>query len=60
MLSESSRGKSATAALQRGRSALATFLQQQGAGAVRIHCGSGQPPRRGRTGKLQRVIGWRG
>jgi len=36
---------------------LTTFLHEQGAGAVRIHCGSGQPPRRGRTGKLQRVIG---
>jgi len=59
-LNTAARGKAATAALQRGRAVLATFLREQGAGAVRIHCGSGHPPRRGRTGKLQRVIGWRG
>jgi len=59
-LHTAARGKDAAAALQRGRSALTTFLHEQGAGAVRIHCGSGHAPRRGRTGKLQRVIGWRG
>jgi len=59
-LNTAARGKAATAALQRGRSVLTTFLRDQGAGAVRIHCGSGHAPRRGRTGKLQRVIGWRG
>ena len=56
-LNTAARGKAATAALQRGRSVLATFLREQGAGAVRIHCGSGHPPRRGHSGKLQRVIG---
>jgi phenylacetate-coenzyme A ligase PaaK-like adenylate-forming protein len=59
-LNTAARGKAATAALQRGRSALATFLRDQGAGAVRIHCGSGHPPRLGSTGKLQRVIGGSG
>jgi phenylacetate-coenzyme A ligase PaaK-like adenylate-forming protein len=58
-LSTAARGKAAGAALQRGRSVLATFLREQGAGTVRIHCGSGQPPRRGRSGKLQRVISGR-
>ncbi len=53
------RGKAATTALQRGRSVLVTFLREQGAGTVRIHCGSGQPMRRGRSGKLQRVIACR-
>ena len=59
-LNTAARGKAATAALQRGRAVLTTFLREQGAGAVRIHCGIGHPPRRGRTGKLPRVIGWRG
>jgi phenylacetate-CoA ligase len=59
-LNTAARGKAATAALQRGRSVLTSFLREQGAGAIRIHCGSGHPPRRGRTGKLQRVIGWQG
>ena len=56
-LNTAARGKVAEAALQRGRSVLASFLREQGAGAVRIHCASGHAPRRGRTGKLQRVIG---
>jgi len=55
-LSTGAGGRSAAAALQRGRSVLAAFLLDQGAGTVRIHCRSGLPPRRGRSGKLQRVI----
>ena len=39
-------------------SVLGAFLQEQGAGPVRIRCASGRPPRLGRSGKLQRVIGW--
>lgn len=56
-LSTSARGKAASASLQRGRSALVAFLEEQGAGPVRIRCAIGRPPRLGRTGKLQRVIG---
>lgn len=56
-LSTPAHGPAAHAALQRGRSALGAFLKDQGAGTVRIHCKSGHPPRRGRSGKLQRVIG---
>ena len=55
-LSSAGRGRGATAALQRGRSVLAAFLREQGAGAVRIHCSSDVAPRLGRSGKLQRVI----
>ncbi|MEP7301894.1 MAG: phenylacetate--CoA ligase family protein [Caldimonas sp.] len=57
-LSTPAHGPAARAALQRGRSALGAFLEEQGAGTVRIRCQSGHPPRRGRSGKLQRVIGW--
>jgi phenylacetate-coenzyme A ligase PaaK-like adenylate-forming protein len=56
-LSTPARGKAAIATLQRGRSALSAFLLEQGAGAIRIRCASGRPPRLGRSGKLQRVIG---
>ena len=55
-LSTAAHGEAATLVLQRGRSVLAAFLRDQGAGTVRIHCCSGQAPRRGRSGKLQRVI----
>jgi phenylacetate-coenzyme A ligase PaaK-like adenylate-forming protein len=55
-LSTATSGKAAAVALQRGRFVLATFLREQGAGPVRIHCRSGLAPRRGRSGKLQRVI----
>lgn len=56
-LSTAARGKAASASLQRGRSVLGAFLREQGAGAIRIRCCSGQAPRLGRSGKLQRVIG---
>ncbi len=56
-LSTPAHGPAAVAALRRGRSALGAFLDERGAGKVRIRCQSGHPPRRGRSGKLQRVIG---
>jgi phenylacetate-coenzyme A ligase PaaK-like adenylate-forming protein len=49
-------GPSATAALRRGRAALAAFIAAQGVAGVEIHCRSGAPRRPGRSGKLQRVI----
>jgi phenylacetate-coenzyme A ligase PaaK-like adenylate-forming protein len=49
-------GSAATAALRRGRAALAGYLERQGAGAVHIHCRSGEPGRRGRSGKIKRVL----
>ncbi|HEX7436374.1 MAG TPA: phenylacetate--CoA ligase family protein, partial [Caldimonas sp.] len=57
-LSTAGHGKAACASLQRGRSVLGEFLREQGAGAIRIRCLSGRPPRLGRSGKLQRVVGW--
>jgi phenylacetate-coenzyme A ligase PaaK-like adenylate-forming protein len=50
------RGPQARSALRRGRAALKAFLERQGAGHVRIHGCSGQPGRRGRSGKVQRVV----
>ena len=49
-------GSAADDGLRRGRSALLGFLSRQGAGKVRIRCRSGHPARRGRTGKVTRVI----
>lgn len=49
-------GSAADDGLRRGRSALLGFLIRQGAGKVRIRCRSGRPARRGRTGKIMRVI----
>jgi hypothetical protein len=57
-LSTAAHGKAASASLQRGRSVLGAFLHEQGVGSVRIRCSSGRAPRLGRSGKLQRVIGW--
>ncbi|MGE5116245.1 MAG: phenylacetate--CoA ligase family protein [Betaproteobacteria bacterium] len=50
-------GAEAKGALRRGRAALARFLERQGVVAVRIRCRSGEAPRVGRSGKLQRVVG---
>jgi phenylacetate-coenzyme A ligase PaaK-like adenylate-forming protein len=50
------RGVAADSALHRARSVLSAFLTQQGASGVRIHCKSGQPGRRGRSGKIQHVV----
>jgi phenylacetate-coenzyme A ligase PaaK-like adenylate-forming protein len=49
-------GSAGTAALRRGRAALAGYLERQGAGEVRIHCRSGEPGRPGRSGKIKRVV----
>jgi phenylacetate-coenzyme A ligase PaaK-like adenylate-forming protein len=49
-------GEAARHALPRARRTLEAFLAQQGAAGVHVHCRSGQPGRRGRSGKVQRVI----
>ncbi len=49
-------GRAADALLRRARSALAAFLAGQGAVGVHIHCRSGEPERRGASGKVQRVL----
>jgi len=55
-LSTSGHGADATRRLHSARSALAAFLHEQGAAALRIHCCTGRAPRRGRSGKLQRIL----
>lgn len=50
------RGDEARRALPRARRTLQAFLREQGAPDVHIHCRSGEPGRRGRSGKVQRVI----
>jgi phenylacetate-coenzyme A ligase PaaK-like adenylate-forming protein len=49
-------GKAADTSLRRARAALSAFLIQQGAAGVHIHCRSGETGRRGRSGKVQRVL----
>ncbi len=56
-LSTGAHGTAATAALRRARGVLGAFLKSQGAPDICIRCHSGQPPRRGRSGKLQRIVG---
>ena len=51
------KGEPAEASLRRSRTVLQAFLALQGVPGVRIHCRSGQPSRRGRSGKIQRIIG---
>jgi phenylacetate-CoA ligase len=58
-LNTGSRGAAASEALRRARGVVSTFLKSQGAAAVHIRCHTGQPPRRGRSGKLQRVVACR-
>ena len=50
-------GSAAELALRRGRRALGAFLAAQGVPEVHIRCESGHPARRGRSGKIQRVVG---
>ena len=50
------RGKDAISTLQRAQAALMAFLASQGVGHVQVHCRSGEPGRRGRSGKVQRVM----
>jgi phenylacetate-CoA ligase len=49
-------GPQARAALRRGQAALKAFLERQGAGRVRIHGSTAHAGRRGRSGKVQRVV----
>jgi phenylacetate-CoA ligase len=49
-------GADARAGLRQGRAALLRFLARQGCTEVRIDCRAGQTPRRGRSGKAQRVM----
>ena len=56
LLSTGQRGASATRQLRHARAVLAEFLADQGAAPVEIHCRSGQPGRRGRSGKIPRVV----
>ena len=51
LLSTGLRGQAGSNALRRARAALTAFLARQGAAGVHIHCRSGQPGRRGRSGK---------
>jgi phenylacetate-coenzyme A ligase PaaK-like adenylate-forming protein len=51
-LSIGAHGTAATAALRRARGVLGAFLKLQGAPDICIRCHTGQPPRRGRSGKL--------
>jgi phenylacetate-coenzyme A ligase PaaK-like adenylate-forming protein len=50
------RGASAVSQLRHARSVLAGFLSDQGAAPVEIHCRSGQPGLRGRSGKIPRIV----
>jgi len=43
--------------LEKARQRLLRFLDQQGAGGVKIHCSAGKPQPCGRSGKSRRVIG---
>ncbi len=56
LLRTSRRGKDAQVALRHGQQVLADFLAGQGAPQVQIACQSGAAPRRGRSGKVKRVI----
>jgi len=50
------RGQEASRALGRARASLQEFLAGQGVAEVQIRCRSGQPARRGPSGKIQRVV----
>lgn len=50
-------GAEARRALPRARRTLLAFLREQGTTDVHVHCRSGEPGRRGRSGKVQRVVG---
>lgn len=56
LLCTGQRGACATRQLRDARLALARFLAAQGAAPVRIRCRSGEPGRRGRSGKIPRVV----
>jgi phenylacetate-CoA ligase len=52
-------GEQALAGLRQGRAALRRFFGRQGLAGVHIACHVGQTPRRGRSGKAQRVVALR-
>ncbi len=56
LLSTGLQGAEAFAALRRGQRALCGCLDRLGAAGVHIHCRTGRPAQRGRSGKLKRVI----
>ena len=56
-LSTGAHGAAATGSLRRARGVLSAFLKSQGAPDISIRCHAGRPPRRGRSGKLQRIVG---
>jgi phenylacetate-CoA ligase len=60
LLCTGQRGASVVRQLRHARGVLAAFLADQGAAPVQIHCRSGQPGQRGRTGKIPRIVGRRG
>jgi hypothetical protein len=49
-------GDEASRTLGRARTMLMAFLVEQGVTGVHVHCHSGQPVQRGRSGKIQRVV----
>jgi len=55
-LSTAAHGADVTRLVDRARDELAAFLHDQGAADLRIHCCTGRAPRRGRSGKLQRIL----
>jgi len=59
LLCTGQRGADANRQLRHAREALAGFLAAQGVGPVQIRCRSGEPGRRGRSGKIPRVIATR-
>lgn len=50
------KGDDARRALPRARRSLRAFLREQGVPDVHVHCRSGEPGRRGRSGKVKRVV----
>jgi len=60
LLCTGQRGASVVRQLRHARSVLAGFLADQGAAPVEIHCRSGLPGLRGRSGKIPRVVARRG
>lgn len=55
-LSTPQRGRAATEALRKARTALTAFLAVQGAPGVHVHCHAGRLPRAERSGKVLRVV----
>lgn len=52
-------GEAGRALLRHGSQVLRSFLAGQGMAPVSIHCHPGQAARPGRSGKRQRIVGWR-